>query len=237
MYGSGFSLRFRMYVTVPGWRERICENQPISVTQGRISESKFNQNHVHTLKLRTRSSATSTTRVFSRSSVFIDPFDAPTGHIQATLGARVCQPRPTLCFPERVLRLFLVVLVGAQRASHQPVPDHTRRPHPKPPPFHVSLRVSPRLHISRVASFVMCPQASFASLCSLRFWPNLSVLGQLETLTLPIHAAKRDDGGDGGGECGGEGCSSSSSSTSSEELDGTSGEARRFPRRRCWLVL
>ena len=28
LYGSGLSLRFRMYVTVPGGRERMCENQP-----------------------------------------------------------------------------------------------------------------------------------------------------------------------------------------------------------------
>ena len=28
LYGSGLSLRLRVYVTVPGGRERMCENQP-----------------------------------------------------------------------------------------------------------------------------------------------------------------------------------------------------------------
>ena len=28
LYGSGFSLLLRLYVTVPGGRERMCENEP-----------------------------------------------------------------------------------------------------------------------------------------------------------------------------------------------------------------
>ena len=28
LYGSGWSLRLRVYVTVPGGRERMCENEP-----------------------------------------------------------------------------------------------------------------------------------------------------------------------------------------------------------------
>ena len=28
LYGSGLSLRLRVYVTVPGGRERMCENEP-----------------------------------------------------------------------------------------------------------------------------------------------------------------------------------------------------------------
>ena len=28
LYGSGLSLLLRLYVTVPGGRERMCENQP-----------------------------------------------------------------------------------------------------------------------------------------------------------------------------------------------------------------